>query len=43
VWLEYALACEYITKETYDILYEKYNNILGMLVNMSINPGKWTL
>lgn len=43
VWLEYALACEYITKETFDILYEKYDNILGMLVNMSINPGKWTL
>lgn len=43
VWLEYALACEYITKETFDILYEKYDNILGMLVNMSINPDKWTL
>ena len=43
VWLEYALACEYITKETFDTLYEKYHNILGMLVNMSINPGMWVI
>ena len=43
VWLEYALACEYIDKETFDILYKKYDYILGMLVNMSINPNKWTL
>ena len=43
VWLEYALACEYIDKETFDILYKKYDYILGMLVNMSINPSKWTL
>lgn len=43
VWLEYALSCEYITKETFDNIYEKYDHILGMLVNMSINPDKWTL
>lgn len=43
VWLEYALACNYITKETFTILNQKYDYILGMLVNMAINPQKWTL
>jgi four helix bundle protein len=43
VWLEYALACEYITKQTFDTIYEKYDCILGTLVNMSIHPEKWTL
>ncbi|MGC9152036.1 MAG: four helix bundle protein [Microbacter sp.] len=43
VWLEYALACECIDKGTFENLYKKYDDMLGMLVNMSINPSKWTL
>lgn len=41
VWLAYALACNYIKNEEYEILYEKYNNILGMLVTMINQPEKW--
>ena len=41
VWLDYALACNYIKNEEYEILYEKYNNILGMLVTMMNQPEKW--
>jgi len=43
VWLEYVLACKYISDELFENLYEKYNNILGMLVNMANDPKKWTL
>ncbi|MGY5846879.1 four helix bundle protein [Salegentibacter sp. HM20] len=43
VWLDYALACEYINDEKHKPIFEKYNAILGMLVNMRINPSKWTL
>ncbi len=43
VWLDYALACEYITTETYKTLYDKYEHILAMLVNMIIKPEQWKL
>lgn len=41
VWLDFALECDYINKETYKNLYEKYDHILGKLVNMSLSPEKW--
>ncbi len=43
VWLDYALACEYIKEEKYKELYLKYNNIIGKLVNMIRNPEKWSI
>jgi four helix bundle protein len=42
VWLDYALACEYIDKEIYNTLNDKYDHIIGMLVNMSNNPDNWS-
>jgi four helix bundle protein len=41
VWLEFSFKCSYIDKETYDKLYEYYDNIIGKLVNMSLQPEKW--
>lgn len=34
VWLEFALACEYIDKKTFDILNEGYEHIFAMLISM---------
>jgi len=42
VWLEFSLKCNYINGEKYKILDEKYENILGKLVNMSLHPEKWS-
>ena len=42
VWLDYALACEYIDKASYNTLTDKYDHILSMLVNMANHPDKWT-
>jgi len=42
VWLDYALACEYIDKTSYKTLTDKYDHILSMLVNMANHPDKWT-
>jgi len=42
-WLDYALACKYITQEQFDDLDDKYDYIIGMLVNMSKRPEEWTL
>jgi four helix bundle protein len=41
-WLDFSLKCNYIEKEMYNELYEKYEYILGKLVNMSLHPEKWT-
>lgn len=41
VWLDFALACKYITEETHQKLYEKYDWILGKIVNMINQPDKW--
>jgi four helix bundle protein len=40
-WLEYALACKYISQEIHDSILEKSNEV-GKLINyMILNPGKF--
>lgn len=41
-WLDFAFACEYIDERTHRNLYEKYDEILGMIVSMTVNSHKWT-
>lgn len=43
VWLDFALSCKYIDKETYNNLFDKYDHIISMIVNMIIQPEKWKL
>jgi len=43
VWLDYALACKYIDVKTHEPLYDKYDHIISMLVNMGNNPEKWSI
>ncbi len=43
VWLDYALACDYINEEQHAPLFKKYDSILGMTVTMITNHDKWTL
>ena len=40
-WLDFALECDYLTKETHKILDKAYEEIIGMLVNMQKSPEKW--
>jgi four helix bundle protein len=42
-WIEFAQACEYIQDATMNEIYEKYEYIIGMIINMSNNPGKWKI
>ena len=42
-WLEFALECNYINESEYLELYEKYDHIIAMVVNMIQNPEKWCL
>ena len=42
VWLDYSMECSYINKDTYNRLNDKYDHIIGMLVNMSNKPENWS-
>lgn len=42
-WLDFALKCGYVTPQIHKELYKNYNNILGMLVNMTRQANKWTI
>lgn len=41
-WLNFALAYKSIDEQTYQNLYEQYNQILSMLTSMTVNSEKWT-
>lgn len=43
VWLQFSYKCAYIDKVTYEKLYKSYNNIIGKLVNMALQPEKWSI
>ncbi|MGG5208843.1 four helix bundle protein [Chryseobacterium sp. MIQD13] len=40
-WLQFALACNYISEEEFNNLYNQYNQIIGMLVIMISQSKKW--
>ena len=42
VWLDFAIRCNYISKEFHKELSLTYENVIGKLVNMSLNPEKWS-
>jgi len=42
-WLDFALECNYITKETHQALDFNYEEIIKMLVNMQKNQEKWRI
>jgi four helix bundle protein len=42
-WIEVALRCSYINKQTAENLDQKYEHILARLVTMSRDAGNWIL
>lgn len=40
-WLEFSLACNYISEEVFDELDIEYENIIKMLNSMEINADKF--
>ncbi len=43
VWLDLAESFNYIDNITHNSLYDKYEHIVAMLINMSNQSEKWTL
>lgn len=42
-WIQFAVECEYIDRDLAKQLYQQYDAILGMLVQMIANSEQWTL
>lgn len=42
-WIQFAVECEYIDRDRAKKLYQEYDAILGMLVQMIANSKDWTL
>ena len=42
-WIQFAARCEYVPEPTLRDLYNDYDKIIGMLVNMIKAPEKWEL
>jgi four helix bundle protein len=43
VWLEFAVRCNYMSREDARALYQTYDAILAALVGMIINPQTWII
>ena len=43
VWIQYAVECQYLDRDTAVELYTEYDAVLGMLVNMITHANEWTL
>jgi len=41
VWLDFALHFNYLPKEKYDTLYDRYDHICSQLTLMMRDPDKW--
>jgi four helix bundle protein len=42
-WIQFAVGCEYLSRDAAAELYPEYDAILGMLVDMIVNASRWTL
>jgi four helix bundle protein len=42
-WLEYSVKCKYMSRENGKRLHQKYDEIIGKLINMGNHPEQWCL
>jgi four helix bundle protein len=42
-WIEFAVKCGYLNRETGRELYRAYDKILGKLITMIRRPEQWTI
>jgi four helix bundle protein len=43
VWIQFSVECNYLSRDTATELYQEYDAILAMLVNMIVHSEEWTL
>ncbi len=43
VWLEFAVKCGYLERQTGQALHKQYDAVIGKLVKMGNNPDPWIM
>jgi four helix bundle protein len=43
VWIDYSFECGYLSKENQLRLFNEYEKVIGKIVNMMNQPGKWSI
>lgn len=43
VWIEFAVACEYVSRDDGNALYRTYDAVLGTVVGMINHPETWVI
>ncbi len=43
VWIQFAVECEYVSRDAAAKLYKEYDEVISMLVAMIRDSAKWTL
>ena len=43
VWLEFAVKCQYLSREEARALYQAYDDVIRTLVGMIIHPETWVI
>jgi four helix bundle protein len=43
VWLEFAVKCSYLDRQSAATVYKTYDEVLGMIVAMINHPDQWTI
>ena len=42
-WLEFAVSCDYLNRDSGKELFETYEEIIRMIVSMIVHPEKWII
>ena len=43
VWLQFAVACEYLNRDSAKQLYSEYDDVVSMIVHMINHPDDWII
>lgn len=43
VWIQFAVECSYLDRDTAALIYKEYDEVISMLVAMNRDAAKWTL
>jgi four helix bundle protein len=42
-WIQFAVRCEYLSRDIGEEIFREYDAVLGMLISMITNPNDWVL
>jgi four helix bundle protein len=43
VWLQFAVRCEYLSRDRFEPIYKNYESVIRMIINMINHPEHWII